>query len=176
MRWRLIRAELPDAPIEVLPGKSVCEIKHSGFTKATGVLELMTHAPFKGRRPMFIGDDVTDETVFAIMPELRGSGILGRPSRRRRGRTFRRTARCRGMAGALAARNQDEFEFPSGTLAERTNYTASPRKSRVKAVAAPHFFNHSPDWRPTRALMRREVPGTILMNDCLTSEHRTLGT
>jgi trehalose 6-phosphate phosphatase len=68
----LIRADLPNAPIEVLPGKCVCEIKHSGFTKATGVLELMTHAPFKGRRPLFIGDDVTDESVFAIMPDLGG--------------------------------------------------------------------------------------------------------
>jgi len=65
-------ADLPNAPIEVLPGKCVCEIKHSGFTKATGVLELMTHEPFKGRRPFFIGDDVTDESVFAIMPDLGG--------------------------------------------------------------------------------------------------------
>jgi trehalose 6-phosphate phosphatase len=68
----LIRADLPNAPIEVLPGKSVCEIKHSGFNKASGVLELMTHEPFKGRRPIFIGDDVTDESVFAIMPDLGG--------------------------------------------------------------------------------------------------------
>ena len=68
----LIRADLPNAPIEVLPGKCVCEIKHSGFNKATGVLELMAHEPFKGRRPIFIGDDVTDESVFAIMPDLRG--------------------------------------------------------------------------------------------------------
>jgi len=68
----LIRADLPNAPIEVLPGKCVCEIKHSGFTKATGVLELMTHEPFKGRRPIFIGDDVTDEAVFGIMPDLDG--------------------------------------------------------------------------------------------------------
>ncbi|MBR1089995.1 trehalose-phosphatase [Bradyrhizobium manausense] len=68
----LIRADLPTAPIEVLPGKFVCEIKHSGFTKATGVRELMKHEPFKGRRPIFIGDDVTDETVFAIMPEMNG--------------------------------------------------------------------------------------------------------
>ncbi len=68
----LIRADLPNAPIEVLPGKCVCEIKHSGFTKATGVRELMTHEPFKGRRPLFIGDDVTDETVFAIMPDFDG--------------------------------------------------------------------------------------------------------
>ncbi len=68
----LIRADLPSAPIEVLPGKCVCEIKHSGFTKASGVRELMTHAPFKGRRPLFIGDDVTDESVFAIMPDFDG--------------------------------------------------------------------------------------------------------
>ncbi len=68
----LIKADLPNAPIEVLPGKCVCEIKHSGFTKATGVRELMRHEPFKGRRPFFIGDDVTDESVFAIMPDFGG--------------------------------------------------------------------------------------------------------
>jgi trehalose 6-phosphate phosphatase len=78
----LIRAELPEAPIEVLPGKCVCEIKHSGFTKASGVRELMRHAPFNGRRPLFIGDDVTDETVFAIMPEFAGlSFSVGRRAR-----------------------------------------------------------------------------------------------
>jgi trehalose 6-phosphate phosphatase len=68
----LIRADLPNAPIEVLPGKAVCEIKHAGFNKASGVLELMKREPFKGRRPFFIGDDVTDESVFAIMPDLNG--------------------------------------------------------------------------------------------------------
>jgi trehalose 6-phosphate phosphatase len=68
----LIRADLPNAPIEVLPGKCVCEIKHSGFNKASGVIELMSHEPFKGRRPIFIGDDVTDESVFAIMPGFGG--------------------------------------------------------------------------------------------------------
>src|ERR1700737_3410144 len=71
----LIRADLPNAPIEVLPGKCVCEIKHSGFNKATGVRELMTHEPFKGRRPIFIGDDVTDEAVFGIMPDLGGLAL-----------------------------------------------------------------------------------------------------
>ncbi|MGB8399000.1 trehalose-phosphatase [Bradyrhizobium sp.] len=68
----VIRADLPNAPIEVLPGKSVCEIKHPGFTKASGVRELMAQGPFRGRRPFFIGDDVTDESVFAIMPDLHG--------------------------------------------------------------------------------------------------------
>src|ERR1700761_2835450 len=84
----LIRADLPNAPVEVLPGKCVCEIKHSGFTKASGVLELMKHEPFKGRRPIFLGDDVTDETVFAIMPDLNGlSFSVGR--------------RAQGVAGQL---------------------------------------------------------------------------
>src|ERR1700724_1365304 len=68
----LIRADLPNAPIEVLPGKCVCEIKPSGFNKASGVIELMTHEPFKGRRPIFVRDDVTDESVFAIMPDFGG--------------------------------------------------------------------------------------------------------
>lgn len=67
-----IRADLPQASFDVLPGKSVCEIKPTGITKATGVKELMTHAPFAGRHPVFIGDDVTDESVFAIMPAFDG--------------------------------------------------------------------------------------------------------
>ena len=68
-------AASPHAPIEILPGKAVIEIKHAGFSKGTGVRELMTHAPFRGRRPIFIGDDTTDETVFAILPELDGIGF-----------------------------------------------------------------------------------------------------
>jgi trehalose 6-phosphate phosphatase len=67
-----IRTELPEAPIEILPGKCVYEIKQYGFDKATGVRELMTHEPFRGRHPIFIGDDVTDESVFAIIPDLGG--------------------------------------------------------------------------------------------------------
>ena len=68
----LIRADMPGESVEVLPGKCVFEIKPAGFTKAIGVRALMQHAPFAGRRPLFIGDDVTDESVFAIMPDMRG--------------------------------------------------------------------------------------------------------
>jgi len=67
-----ICAERWPTPVEILPGKAVVEIKAAGFSKATGVRELMTHAPFAGRRPIFIGDDATDESVFAIMPDLDG--------------------------------------------------------------------------------------------------------
>jgi trehalose 6-phosphate phosphatase len=78
----VIRAELPEAPIEVLPGKAVCEIKPAGFNKASGVRTLMEIAPFKGRTPVFLGDDVTDESVFGIMPDLRGFAFsVGRPAK-----------------------------------------------------------------------------------------------
>ena len=77
-----IRADLPDATIDVLPGKFVCEIKASGVSKATGVRELMMNEPFEGRTPVFLGDDVTDESVFAIMPDLEGiSFSVGRRAR-----------------------------------------------------------------------------------------------
>jgi trehalose 6-phosphate phosphatase len=67
-----ICAEYPAAPIEVLRGKSVVEIKQVGFNKGTAVRELMHHTPFLDRRPIFIGDDVTDESVFAMISEFDG--------------------------------------------------------------------------------------------------------
>jgi trehalose 6-phosphate phosphatase len=69
--WR----ELDTKSLEILPGKLVLEIKQAGTTKATAVRELMRIPPFAGRRPVFIGDDVTDLGVFAILPELGGIGI-----------------------------------------------------------------------------------------------------
>src|SRR6478672_3914067 len=105
----LIRADLPNAPIEVLPGKCVCEIKHSGFSKASGVHELMKREPFKGRRPFFIGDDVTDETVFAIMPDLDGLAFsVGR--------------RAKGVAGHFDAPS-DVREFLAHLLDDERDAT-----------------------------------------------------
>lgn len=61
--------------IDVLAGKSVLEIKHSGINKGAAVLELMKLPPFAGRRAVFIGDDVTDEAVFAVVPQIGGLGF-----------------------------------------------------------------------------------------------------
>jgi len=106
-----LRADLPNAPIEVLPGKRVCEIKHSGFTKATGVHELMLHEPFKGRRPLFIGDDVTDETVFAIMPGYNGlSYSVGRRARAVNGH-FDTPADVREFLARLARSGENIHSF-----------------------------------------------------------------
>ncbi|MFL6797656.1 MAG: trehalose-phosphatase [Xanthobacteraceae bacterium] len=70
-----IRDNLSNAPIELLPGKLVVEVKQTGFSKATAVRELMTYQPFTGRRPLFIGDDVTDLGVFEVLPPFDGIGI-----------------------------------------------------------------------------------------------------
>jgi trehalose 6-phosphate phosphatase len=101
-----IRAELASAPIQLLPGKSVLEIKHSGFTKASGVRELMRRAPFKGRRPLFIGDDVTDEGVFDIMPDFDGFAFsVGRQARAVSGH-FDAPADVRAFLAQLLRRSQ----------------------------------------------------------------------
>ena len=59
----------------MLPGKAMFEVKRPNVSKGDGVRELMTHPPFAGRMPVFIGDDVTDESVFAVLPELGGKGF-----------------------------------------------------------------------------------------------------
>jgi trehalose 6-phosphate phosphatase len=61
--------------IEVLPGKYVFEVKSAGFDKGTAVRHLMAHAPFRSRRPVFLGDDTTDEAAIGVMPEFDGVGI-----------------------------------------------------------------------------------------------------
>jgi trehalose 6-phosphate phosphatase len=70
-----ICAGLEAASIELLPGKLVVEIKQTGFSKASAVRELMTYPPFTDRRPIFIGDDVTDLCVFEIVPDYGGIGV-----------------------------------------------------------------------------------------------------
>ena len=60
--------------LEMLCGKAVIEIKPASFNKGVAVCELMKIAPFAQRIPLFVGDDVTDESVFAVMPALGGFG------------------------------------------------------------------------------------------------------
>ena len=75
-----ILAADPADEVESLFGKAVIEIKPKAFNKGTAVTALMTRPPFAGRTPLFIGDDTTDEAVFAILPDLAGSGYsVGRP-------------------------------------------------------------------------------------------------
>ena len=67
--------EWGDQSIELLHGKAVLELKFAGFNKGTAVRQLMTYPPFKGRTPIFVGDDHTDEDAFAVMPEFNGRSM-----------------------------------------------------------------------------------------------------
>jgi len=87
------RHRFPGEALEVLQGKAMFEVKRSGISKGGAVRHLMQRKPFAGRAPVFIGDDVTDETVFAAMPALAGKGYSV-------GRKFA------GLAGIFAAPDQ----------------------------------------------------------------------
>jgi trehalose 6-phosphate phosphatase len=60
--------------LEMLCGKAVFEIKPPSYNKGTAVRELLQSPPFAQRIPLFVGDDVTDESVFAVLPALGGFG------------------------------------------------------------------------------------------------------
>lgn len=71
---RTVLAELgPDYTL--LRGKKIVEIKPSGKDKGQAVSEFMEEKPFKGRLPIFVGDDATDEYGFEVVNSLGGHSI-----------------------------------------------------------------------------------------------------
>lgn len=60
---------------ELQPGNLVMEFKPAGMNKGLAVAELMRLAPFVGRRPVYLGDDLTDEHGFAVVNHQRGISV-----------------------------------------------------------------------------------------------------
>lgn len=69
-----LQAESTDA-LTVLDGKMVVELVPAGRDKGTAIRELLQAPPFAGRRPVFLGDDVTDEAGFRAVNELGGISV-----------------------------------------------------------------------------------------------------
>lgn len=59
----------------VLSGKMVFEVRPKGCDKGVAVEAFLTESPFKGRVPVYMGDDVTDEDAFAVVNALGGVTI-----------------------------------------------------------------------------------------------------
>jgi trehalose 6-phosphate phosphatase len=60
---------------ELQTGKMVLELKPAGRDKGTAVAEFMADAPFRGRMPVFVGDDDTDEAGFRAVNALGGISV-----------------------------------------------------------------------------------------------------
>ena len=65
----------------VQTGKRIVEMKPAGKDKGVAVLEFMQEEPFRGRTPVFVGDDITDEYGFATVNRLHGHSVKVGPGR-----------------------------------------------------------------------------------------------
>jgi trehalose 6-phosphate phosphatase len=62
-------------------GSMVVELRPSGATKGDALRAFMTEPKFLAARPVFVGDDLTDEHGFEAAAGLGGAGILVGPER-----------------------------------------------------------------------------------------------
>ncbi len=60
---------------ELLRGHAVIEARPHGADKGAALRALAAHAPFAGRMPVFVGDDITDEDGFLAARDLGGYGV-----------------------------------------------------------------------------------------------------
>lgn len=75
--WRMARALVPDdhPKFRLIPARKAVEIGPRTTSKGQAVERLMAHQPFRGRRPIFVGDDFTDEAGMEAARRLGGEGL-----------------------------------------------------------------------------------------------------
>jgi trehalose 6-phosphate phosphatase len=70
---QLAEGLVPD--YELLDGNNVFELKPRSFNKAMAIEAFLTESPFRGRTPVFLGDDTTDIDGFAAVERRGGLAI-----------------------------------------------------------------------------------------------------
>jgi len=66
----------------LLSARQAFEVKHPGYDKGVAIRRFLEHAPFRGRCPMFLGDDLTDEDGFSAVLAAGGSVVRVGPDER----------------------------------------------------------------------------------------------
>ncbi len=66
--------ELPGYRLQ--PGHDVIELRPDGHHKGDAIAAQLTTLPFRGRTPVFIGDDLTDEHGFDLVNARHGITVL----------------------------------------------------------------------------------------------------
>lgn len=94
-------AEFPDSAIRLQPGKRLVEVRPDGRDKGTAISDFLREAPFAGRRPVFVGDDVGDEHGFAVIRRFGGVGVKVGPGPTRAGHRLPDVAAVRTWLAAL---------------------------------------------------------------------------
>src|SRR5688572_16515775 len=64
-----------DPSLHLMRGKMVVEVLPNGVSKGHAIDAFLAEPPFAGRRPVFLGDDVTDEHGFAAVQRLGGQAV-----------------------------------------------------------------------------------------------------
>jgi trehalose 6-phosphate phosphatase len=76
---RTVRAQVatgvPGRAWRLQPGKGIVELRPDGRDKGTAIVEFMAEPPFRGRMPVFLGDDRTDEFGFAAVARMGGWSV-----------------------------------------------------------------------------------------------------
>jgi trehalose 6-phosphate phosphatase len=65
-----------NAAFALLPAHMAWEVRPRGANKGTAVAAVMARAPFAGRLPVFIGDDVTDLDAIRAAQGMGGVGLM----------------------------------------------------------------------------------------------------
>src|SRR3546814_13752046 len=92
-------SDVCSSDLDVQPGKMVFELRPRGIDKGSALTAFMREAPYAGRVPVMVGDDLTDEAGFIAARHAGGYGIkfgagrspamwrlAGRPARPRGGK------------------------------------------------------------------------------------------
>jgi len=70
--------------LRLIVGKMVVEFQPCGANKGAAISAFLSESPFLGRRPIFLGDDATDEDGFAEVARRGGVAIrVGEPAKTR---------------------------------------------------------------------------------------------